>query len=133
MKTISSRVLGQIEPIRHRLQNAVRKGQVLPGIGIIAEQLGAEAIKVATRCSYIVDRIPWKACHIRRIEPPRTAATTSCRRKMNGPGGCRVPRRHQPALVVDLIDEKQRPGVAILAIVHDDEIRHLIAYRLAAV
>ena len=29
-------------------------------------------------------------------------------------------------LVLDLIDEKKRAGVAIVAIVHDDEIRHLI-------
>jgi alpha-D-ribose 1-methylphosphonate 5-triphosphate synthase subunit PhnL len=34
------------------------------------------------------------------------------------------------AVVVDLIDEKQRAGVAIVAIVHDDEIRHLIADRV---
>jgi len=32
-------------------------------------------------------------------------------------------------LVVDPIDEKKRAGVAIVAIVHDDEIRHLIADR----
>jgi alpha-D-ribose 1-methylphosphonate 5-triphosphate synthase subunit PhnL len=31
--------------------------------------------------------------------------------------------------VVDPIDEKKRAGVAIVAIVHDDEIRHLIADR----
>jgi alpha-D-ribose 1-methylphosphonate 5-triphosphate synthase subunit PhnL len=31
--------------------------------------------------------------------------------------------------VVDPIDEKKRAGVAILAIVHDDEVRHLIAER----
>jgi alpha-D-ribose 1-methylphosphonate 5-triphosphate synthase subunit PhnL len=34
------------------------------------------------------------------------------------------------AVVVDLIDEKKRAGVAIVAIVHDDEIRHLIADRV---
>ncbi len=31
------------------------------------------------------------------------------------------------AVVVDLIDEKKRAGVAMVAIVHDDEIRNLIA------
>jgi len=31
--------------------------------------------------------------------------------------------------VVDPIDENKRAGVAILAIVHDDEVRHLIAER----
>ena len=34
------------------------------------------------------------------------------------------------AVVVDLIDEKKRQGVAMVAIVHDDEIRHLIADRI---
>jgi alpha-D-ribose 1-methylphosphonate 5-triphosphate synthase subunit PhnL len=33
-------------------------------------------------------------------------------------------------VVVHLIDEKKRTGVAIVAIVHDDEIRHLIADRV---
>jgi alpha-D-ribose 1-methylphosphonate 5-triphosphate synthase subunit PhnL len=33
------------------------------------------------------------------------------------------------AVVVDLIDEKKRAGVAMVAIVHDDEIRKLIADR----
>ena len=33
------------------------------------------------------------------------------------------------ALVVDLIDQKKRAGVAIVAIVHDDEIGLLIADR----
>jgi alpha-D-ribose 1-methylphosphonate 5-triphosphate synthase subunit PhnL len=37
------------------------------------------------------------------------------------------------ALVVDLIGEKKRAGVAIVAIVHDDEIRHLIADRVVDV
>jgi len=37
------------------------------------------------------------------------------------------------ALVVDLIDEKKREGVAMVAIVHDDEIRHLIADRIVDV
>jgi alpha-D-ribose 1-methylphosphonate 5-triphosphate synthase subunit PhnL len=32
--------------------------------------------------------------------------------------------------VVDLIDEKKRAGVAMVAIVHDDEIRNLIADRV---
>jgi alpha-D-ribose 1-methylphosphonate 5-triphosphate synthase subunit PhnL len=36
-------------------------------------------------------------------------------------------------LVLDLIDEKKRAGVAIVAIVHDDEIRHLIADRIVDV
>ena len=31
--------------------------------------------------------------------------------------------------MADPIDENKRAGVAILAIVHDDEIRHLIADR----
>jgi len=35
--------------------------------------------------------------------------------------------------VVDLIDEKMRAGVAIVAIVHDDEIRRLIADRIVDV
>jgi alpha-D-ribose 1-methylphosphonate 5-triphosphate synthase subunit PhnL len=37
------------------------------------------------------------------------------------------------AVVVDLIDQKKRAGVAIVAIVHDDEIRHLIADRVVDV
>jgi alpha-D-ribose 1-methylphosphonate 5-triphosphate synthase subunit PhnL len=36
-------------------------------------------------------------------------------------------------VVVDLIDEKKRGGVAIVAIVHDDEIRRLIADRVVDV
>lgn len=34
------------------------------------------------------------------------------------------------AVVVDLVTEKKRAGVAMVAIVHDDEVRHLIADRL---
>jgi alpha-D-ribose 1-methylphosphonate 5-triphosphate synthase subunit PhnL len=34
------------------------------------------------------------------------------------------------AVVVDLIDEKKRAGVAMVAIVHDDQIRNLIADRV---
>ena len=34
------------------------------------------------------------------------------------------------AVVVDLVAEKKRAGVAMVAIVHDDEVRHLIADRL---
>src|SRR5437899_12265452 len=37
------------------------------------------------------------------------------------------------AVVVELIDEKKRHGVAMVAIVHDDEIRHLIADRIVDV
>jgi alpha-D-ribose 1-methylphosphonate 5-triphosphate synthase subunit PhnL len=37
------------------------------------------------------------------------------------------------AVVVELIDEKKRAGVAMVAIVHDDEIRHLIADRVVDV
>jgi alpha-D-ribose 1-methylphosphonate 5-triphosphate synthase subunit PhnL len=37
------------------------------------------------------------------------------------------------AAVVDLIDQKKRRGVAMVAIVHDDEIRHLIADRIVDV
>jgi alpha-D-ribose 1-methylphosphonate 5-triphosphate synthase subunit PhnL len=37
------------------------------------------------------------------------------------------------AVVVDLIDQKKRQGVAMVAIVHDDEIRHLIADRVVDV
>jgi alpha-D-ribose 1-methylphosphonate 5-triphosphate synthase subunit PhnL len=37
------------------------------------------------------------------------------------------------AVVVDLIDEKKRRGVAMVAIVHDDEIRKLIADRIVDV
>jgi alpha-D-ribose 1-methylphosphonate 5-triphosphate synthase subunit PhnL len=37
------------------------------------------------------------------------------------------------AVVVDLIDEKKRAGVAMVAIVHDDEIRRLIADRVVDV
>jgi alpha-D-ribose 1-methylphosphonate 5-triphosphate synthase subunit PhnL len=37
------------------------------------------------------------------------------------------------AAVVELIDEKKRRGVAMVAIVHDDEIRHLIADRIVDV
>jgi alpha-D-ribose 1-methylphosphonate 5-triphosphate synthase subunit PhnL len=36
-------------------------------------------------------------------------------------------------VVVDLIDQKKRAGVAIVAIVHDDDIRHLIADRVVDV
>jgi alpha-D-ribose 1-methylphosphonate 5-triphosphate synthase subunit PhnL len=36
-------------------------------------------------------------------------------------------------VVVDLIDEKKRAGVAMVAIVHDDEIRRLIADRIVDV
>lgn len=37
------------------------------------------------------------------------------------------------AVVVELINEKKRNGVAMVAIVHDDEIRHLIADRIVDV
>ena len=37
------------------------------------------------------------------------------------------------AVVVDLIDEKKRAGVAMVAIVHDDDIRRLIADRVVDV
>ena len=37
------------------------------------------------------------------------------------------------AVVVELIDEKKREGVAMVAIVHDDEIRQLIADRIVDV
>jgi alpha-D-ribose 1-methylphosphonate 5-triphosphate synthase subunit PhnL len=37
------------------------------------------------------------------------------------------------AVVVDLIDQKKRAGVAMVAIVHDDEIRHMIADRIVDV
>jgi alpha-D-ribose 1-methylphosphonate 5-triphosphate synthase subunit PhnL len=37
------------------------------------------------------------------------------------------------AVVVELIDEKKRAGVAMVAIVHDDEIRNLIADRIVDV
>ncbi|MBR0848053.1 phosphonate C-P lyase system protein PhnL [Bradyrhizobium diazoefficiens] len=37
------------------------------------------------------------------------------------------------AVVVELIAEKKRQGVAMVAIVHDDEIRHLIADRIVDV
>ncbi|WFU41686.1 phosphonate C-P lyase system protein PhnL [Bradyrhizobium sp. CB82] len=37
------------------------------------------------------------------------------------------------AVVVELIAEKKRHGVAMVAIVHDDEIRHLIANRIVDV
>lgn len=37
------------------------------------------------------------------------------------------------AVVVELIGEKKRRGVAMVAIVHDDEIRHLIADRIVDV
>jgi alpha-D-ribose 1-methylphosphonate 5-triphosphate synthase subunit PhnL len=37
------------------------------------------------------------------------------------------------AVVVDLIDEKKRAGVAMVAIVHDDAIRQLIADRVVDV
>ena len=37
------------------------------------------------------------------------------------------------AVVVELVAEKKRAGVAMLAIVHDDEIRHLIADRIVDV
>jgi alpha-D-ribose 1-methylphosphonate 5-triphosphate synthase subunit PhnL len=37
------------------------------------------------------------------------------------------------AVVVELIEEKKRLGVAMVAIVHDDEIRHLIADRIVDV
>jgi alpha-D-ribose 1-methylphosphonate 5-triphosphate synthase subunit PhnL len=37
------------------------------------------------------------------------------------------------AVVVELIGQKKRQGVAMVAIVHDDEIRHLIADRIVDV
>jgi alpha-D-ribose 1-methylphosphonate 5-triphosphate synthase subunit PhnL len=37
------------------------------------------------------------------------------------------------AIVVELIDQKKRQGVAMVAIVHDDEIRHEIADRIVDV
>ena len=37
------------------------------------------------------------------------------------------------AVVVELIEQKKREGVAMVAIVHDDEIRHLIADRIVDV
>jgi alpha-D-ribose 1-methylphosphonate 5-triphosphate synthase subunit PhnL len=37
------------------------------------------------------------------------------------------------AVVVQLVEEKKRQGVAMVAIVHDDEIRHLIADRIVDV
>jgi len=37
------------------------------------------------------------------------------------------------AVVVELVNEKKRQGVAMVAIVHDDEIRHLIADRIVDV
>ena len=37
------------------------------------------------------------------------------------------------AVVVDLVGQKKREGVAMVAIVHDDEIRHLIADRIVDV
>jgi alpha-D-ribose 1-methylphosphonate 5-triphosphate synthase subunit PhnL len=37
------------------------------------------------------------------------------------------------AVVVELVAEKKRAGVAMVAIVHDDEVRHLIADRLVDV
>ncbi|MES2028797.1 MAG: phosphonate C-P lyase system protein PhnL [Pseudomonadota bacterium] len=37
------------------------------------------------------------------------------------------------AVVVELVAEKKRTGVAMVAIVHDDEVRHLIADRLVDV
>jgi alpha-D-ribose 1-methylphosphonate 5-triphosphate synthase subunit PhnL len=36
-------------------------------------------------------------------------------------------------VVVELVAEKKRAGVAMVAIVHDDEVRHLIADRLVDV
>jgi alpha-D-ribose 1-methylphosphonate 5-triphosphate synthase subunit PhnL len=36
-------------------------------------------------------------------------------------------------VVVELIGQKKRQGVAMVAIVHDDEIRHLIADRIVDV
>ena len=44
-------------------------------------------------------------------------------------------RNSKPAsdVVVELIEEKKRQGVAMVAIVHDDEIRHLIADRIVDV
>ena len=35
--------------------------------------------------------------------------------------------------VVELVGQKKRAGVAMVAIVHDDEIRHLIADRIVDV
>jgi alpha-D-ribose 1-methylphosphonate 5-triphosphate synthase subunit PhnL len=37
------------------------------------------------------------------------------------------------AVVIELIEQKKRQGVAMVAIVHDDEIRHLIADRIVDV
>src|SRR5258707_3461463 len=92
MKTIFSWILGHIAPIRRHSYDVVGEGQVSAAIGVIAEQLGTEAIKVGARRCYIVDRIPRKGCHQRRIEPHHAAATTSCRARDAPIGGWRVPR-----------------------------------------
>ncbi len=53
---------------------------------------------------------------------------------MNGSAGWRGPLDSvNRAVVLDLIDEKKRAGVAIVAIVRDDETRHLIADRIVDV
>src|SRR6266478_2091479 len=75
MKTISSWILGQIAPIRCDLHDALRKGQVLAAVGVITEHLGAEAIKVATGCRGIIDRVARIVGHEPRIEPRHAAAT----------------------------------------------------------
>ena len=61
-----------------------------------------------------------------RLQPSRVGVRCTDRR-VAGPS---LPSR---ILVLDLIDEKKRAGVAIVAIVHDDEIRHLIADRIVDV
>jgi hypothetical protein len=75
VKTIFSWILGQIAPIRRYSYDVVGEGQVLAGIGVIAEPLGAEAIKVATGCRDIIDRVARIVGHESRIEPRHAAAT----------------------------------------------------------
>ena len=79
VKAVFSGISGQIAPIRHRLNDAVRKGQVRSAHGIIAEQLRAEAIEIAARRRHIINRITRIACHVRSIGPPQATATASRR------------------------------------------------------
>ena len=65
VKTVFAGIARQIVPVRHTLQQAVRKGQVLAAEGVIAEQSRAEAIEVAAGRRCVVDRVAGKACHIR--------------------------------------------------------------------
>ena len=75
MKAVFAGIAGQSAPVRRGLQDVFRKGQVLAGEGVIAEQRCAEAIEAASGRRGIVDRVARMVGHFSRIEPAHAAAT----------------------------------------------------------